>query len=52
MSADRNNTLKLRKHSIRTLTFSDLRVVVGGYVSTQGGGAGHTSGGGGAGRTA
>ena len=30
MTTNRNNTLKLRAHSIRTLTPSDLRAVVGG----------------------
>jgi hypothetical protein len=42
MNANRDNTLKLRKHSIRKLTLSELSVVHGGY----------TSGGGGARRTA
>jgi hypothetical protein len=31
MSANRNNTLTLRKHSIRTLTPTELRVVNGGF---------------------
>jgi hypothetical protein len=43
MSTNRNNTLKLRKHSIRTLTSSEMRAVVAGYCSTRGGGAGHTA---------
>jgi hypothetical protein len=53
VKSTRNNTLALRKHSIRTLTPSELGVAHGGYTSG-GGGAGrtaYTSGGGGAGRS-
>jgi hypothetical protein len=42
MSTNRNNTLKLRKHSIRTLTPSELRVAHGGGY-TGGRGAGRTA---------
>lgn len=38
MTANRNNTLALRKHTIRTLSANELRVAKGGYG---GGGAGH-----------